>query len=99
LPYLEQEALFNAYRWDVDFFDLANQPTVATPLKILKCPSAEANRFVHMEHPDGAFTNGGRGACIDYGPMVGVSPALAAWRLIGPLPCPGPPGPMSNGGD
>jgi prepilin-type processing-associated H-X9-DG protein len=85
LPYLEQEALFGAYRWDVDFFDLANQPTVATPLKILQCPSAQASRFVDMEHSDGAFINGGRGACIDYGPVQGVGPGLAVLGLIDPV--------------
>jgi len=85
LPYLEQQALFNAYRWDVDFFDLANQPTVATPLKILQCPSAEANRFVLMEHPEGAFTNGGQGACIDYGPVEGIGPGLVLLGLIDPV--------------
>jgi hypothetical protein len=85
LPYLEQEALFGAYRWDVDFFDLANQPTVATPLKILQCRSAEANRLVGMEHPDGAFVSGGQGACIDYGPVQGVGPGLALLGLIDPV--------------
>ncbi|HEY1272127.1 MAG TPA: DUF1559 domain-containing protein [Gemmataceae bacterium] len=85
LPYLEQPALFNAYRWDVDFFNLANQPTVATPLKILQCPSAEPNRFVVIDHPEGAFTNGGQGACIDYGPVQGVGPGLTLWGLIDPV--------------
>jgi len=82
LPYLEQSALFNAYRWDVDFFDLANQPTVAAPLKILQCPSAQPNRFVQIDHPDGAFSNGGQGSCIDYGPVQGVGPGLALWGWI-----------------
>jgi prepilin-type processing-associated H-X9-DG protein len=85
LPYLEQPALFHAYRWDADFFDLANQPTVATPLKVLQCPSAEANRFVVMEDPDGAFVNGGQGACIDYGPVQGSGPGLAMLGLIQPV--------------
>ncbi len=84
LPYLEQPALFGAYRWDVDFFDLANQPTVAAQLKVLQCPSAQANRFVLMEHSDGAFVNGGQGACIDYGPVQGVGPGLALLGLIDP---------------
>jgi prepilin-type processing-associated H-X9-DG protein/prepilin-type N-terminal cleavage/methylation domain-containing protein len=85
LPYLEQQALFSAYRWDVDFFDLANQPTVATPLRILQCPSAQPNRFVVMENPDGAFINGGQGACIDYGPVQGVDPKLALLGLMDPV--------------
>jgi prepilin-type processing-associated H-X9-DG protein len=84
LPYLEQQALCNAYRWDVDFFNLANQPTVATQLKILQCPSAQANRVVDASHSDGAFENGGAGACSDYGPVARVSPALVAWGLIDP---------------
>jgi prepilin-type N-terminal cleavage/methylation domain-containing protein/prepilin-type processing-associated H-X9-DG protein len=85
LPYLEQETLVNQYRWDVDFFDLSNQPAVATPLKILQCLAAVADRFVAMEHPDGAFINGGRGACIDYGPVQGVGPGLALVGLIDPV--------------
>jgi prepilin-type N-terminal cleavage/methylation domain-containing protein/prepilin-type processing-associated H-X9-DG protein len=84
LPYLEQPALFAAYRWDVDFFDPANQPTVATPLKVLQCPSAPSNRFVLVTHSSGAFTRGGQGACIDYGPVEGVDPELAALGLIDP---------------
>jgi prepilin-type processing-associated H-X9-DG protein len=82
LPYLEQQALFSAYRWDVDFFSPANQPAVVTQLQVLQCLSAQANRVVDASHSDGAFGSGGRGACTDYGPVAGVSPALAAWGLI-----------------
>ena len=32
----------------------------------------------------GAFVNGGQGACIDYGPVQGVGPALALKGLIDP---------------
>jgi prepilin-type N-terminal cleavage/methylation domain-containing protein/prepilin-type processing-associated H-X9-DG protein len=85
LPYLEREALFREYRWDVDFFDPANQPAVATPLRILQCPAApRADRVVDAGHSDGAFVNGGQGACIDYGPVQGVGPGLAALGLIDP---------------
>jgi prepilin-type processing-associated H-X9-DG protein len=84
LPYLEQQTLFSAYRWDVDFFDPANQPAVATQLKVLQCPAAPANRVVDARHSDGAFVDGGQGACTDYGPVMGVEPALAAWGLIDP---------------
>jgi prepilin-type processing-associated H-X9-DG protein len=82
LPYLEQEALAGQYRWDVDFFDPANQPAVATPLRILQCPAAAADRVVDASHSDGAFVRGGQGACIDYGPVLGVGPGLAASGLI-----------------
>src|SRR5260370_20545238 len=43
LPYLEQDALFRHYRWDVSWFDPPNQPVVNTPLKIWQCPSAQVN--------------------------------------------------------
>jgi prepilin-type N-terminal cleavage/methylation domain-containing protein/prepilin-type processing-associated H-X9-DG protein len=84
LPYLEQEALSRQYRWDVDFFDPANQPAVATQLKVLQCPAATPDRVVDAGHGDGAFTGGGRGACGDYGPVAGVRPGLAAWGYIDP---------------
>jgi prepilin-type processing-associated H-X9-DG protein len=57
---------------------------VATQLKILQCPSAQANRVVDASHSDGAFEDGGQGACTDYGPVGGVSPALVPWGLIDP---------------
>jgi prepilin-type N-terminal cleavage/methylation domain-containing protein/prepilin-type processing-associated H-X9-DG protein len=84
LPYLEQEGLARRYRWDVDFFDPANQPAVATPLKVLQCPAAEPNRVVDPSHPGGAFVNGGQGACTDYSPVAGVRPVLAGLGLIAP---------------
>jgi prepilin-type processing-associated H-X9-DG protein/prepilin-type N-terminal cleavage/methylation domain-containing protein len=84
LPYLEQEALARQYRWDVDFFDPANQPAVAAQLKVLQCPAAEPDRVVDSGHGDGAFTGGGRGACGDYAPVAGVRPGLAAWGYAGP---------------
>jgi prepilin-type N-terminal cleavage/methylation domain-containing protein/prepilin-type processing-associated H-X9-DG protein len=82
LPYLEQQALFNAYRWDADFFGPANQPAVSTQLKVLQCPAAEPNRVVDAGHPGGAFGNGGQGACTDYGPVAGADPFLADVGLI-----------------
>jgi prepilin-type processing-associated H-X9-DG protein/prepilin-type N-terminal cleavage/methylation domain-containing protein len=82
LPYLEQQALFRAYRWDVDFFDPANQPAVTTQLKVLQCPAAQPNRVVDAIHPGGAFGNGGQGACTDYSPVAGVDPFLADLGLI-----------------
>jgi prepilin-type processing-associated H-X9-DG protein/prepilin-type N-terminal cleavage/methylation domain-containing protein len=82
LPYLEQQALSRAYRWDVDFYDPANQPTVATQLKVLQCPATEPDRVVDASHPGGAFGNGGQGACTDYSPVAGVDPFLADLGLI-----------------
>src|SRR5262249_39219125 len=82
LPYLEQQPLLAQYRWDVDFFDPANQPAVATLVKVLQCPAAEPNRVVDARQSNGAFVSGGKGACTDYSPVAGVSPILANLELI-----------------
>src|SRR5262245_34231834 len=39
LPYLEQEALYRQYRWDLTFTDPVNRPVVSTKLKVFICPS------------------------------------------------------------
>src|SRR5262245_11392858 len=44
LPYIEQEALYRKYRFDVSWFHALNQDAVSTQLPVLQCPSAEANR-------------------------------------------------------
>ncbi len=79
LRYFEQEAVARAYRWDVHYYDPANQPTVATHLKVLQCPSAEPNRIVTGVD---VWTYGGRGACSDYSPTRIVSSTLADRGLI-----------------
>jgi prepilin-type N-terminal cleavage/methylation domain-containing protein/prepilin-type processing-associated H-X9-DG protein len=85
LPYLEQPALYGLYRWEVSFFDPANQPAVAMQLKVLQCPSAPPDRWVTAADGDGAFVGGGEGACTDYGPVSGVDPDLAQLGLIDPV--------------
>jgi prepilin-type processing-associated H-X9-DG protein len=76
LPHLEQQALAAQYRWNVKWDNPVNQPVVRTQLVILQCPSAEANR-VGQANP-----GTGEGACADYGPTLGVNPALADMGLI-----------------
>jgi hypothetical protein len=39
LPYLEQNALYQNYRWDLTFTDPANRAVVSTKLKVFICPS------------------------------------------------------------
>ena len=82
LPYLEQQALFNQYNWGVDFSDPANHAVVSTQLGVLQCPSANPNRVVSADHVEGAFTGGGEGACIDYGPVASVNALLAQLGLV-----------------
>ena len=82
LPYLEQQALFNQYNWGVDFSGTANHTAVGTQLGVLQCPSANPNRVVSTDHVEGAFTGGGEGACIDYGPVASVNALLAQLGLV-----------------
>jgi prepilin-type N-terminal cleavage/methylation domain-containing protein/prepilin-type processing-associated H-X9-DG protein len=84
LPYIEQQALADRYRWDVSYNDPANQPVVATHLKILQCPSAEPNRWVTaVEMPD-AWSYGGRGACSDYAGVLQIDTRLVDLGLVDP---------------
>jgi prepilin-type N-terminal cleavage/methylation domain-containing protein/prepilin-type processing-associated H-X9-DG protein len=74
LPFIEQQALYAQYRWDLSAGDQGNQAVGAAPLKIFQCPSAEPNRYMTF----GTFaTYGGKGACGDYAPTEGVDPVLA----------------------
>ena len=82
LPYLEQEALYRQYRWDVNSYDPANQPAVNTQIKILQCPSAEPDRVGNFR------PNAPRdvpGACIDYATQIFVNPELVTQGLVAPM--------------
>ena len=46
LPFLEQEALAEKYRWDRRAQGPDNQTVATTQLKVFQCPSAEPNRWV-----------------------------------------------------
>jgi prepilin-type N-terminal cleavage/methylation domain-containing protein/prepilin-type processing-associated H-X9-DG protein len=80
LPFIEQQALADRYRWDKTHSAPENQPVAATQLKIFQCPSAaERDRFMTF----GSWAaNGTRGACTDYAPINVVSPVLADMELI-----------------
>jgi prepilin-type N-terminal cleavage/methylation domain-containing protein/prepilin-type processing-associated H-X9-DG protein len=79
LPYLEQEALYSRYRWDLDGRDDGNQPTVNTHLKILQCPSAQPDRIGRFGTVP--YENN-TGACTDYAAYRGVHPLLVATGLV-----------------
>jgi prepilin-type N-terminal cleavage/methylation domain-containing protein/prepilin-type processing-associated H-X9-DG protein len=88
LPYLEQEALADRYRWDVSWFDLPNQPAVNTPLKMWQCPSAPANRVqdgsLQTVTPPPAEPFQGTAACGDYAGMGVVDAGLVRAGVIDP---------------
>src|SRR5687767_4840765 len=47
LPHIEQQALFDRYRWDVAQHRPENAPVVSTHLKMFQCPSApEQKRYM-----------------------------------------------------
>jgi prepilin-type N-terminal cleavage/methylation domain-containing protein len=75
LPFIEQQPLYNQYRWEVSAGDALNLPVVSTQLKIFQCPSAEPNR-VYTAGPSG------KGACGDYAPTWYVDSTLADSSLI-----------------
>jgi prepilin-type processing-associated H-X9-DG protein len=81
LPALEQQALYDQYRWDLGAGDEGNQPVGSAHVKVFQCPSAEPDRYMTF----GVFaTYGGRGACGDYAPTERVEPVLADMGLIDP---------------
>lgn len=75
LPYVEQQPLYDHYRWDYPVYTPENQPVVARHLKIFQCPSApEPDRYMTF----GPFQYfGTRGACGDYTITLGVDEVLA----------------------
>jgi prepilin-type N-terminal cleavage/methylation domain-containing protein/prepilin-type processing-associated H-X9-DG protein len=82
LPYLEQEALANIYRWDRRAQGPENQPVVTTQLKIMQCPSAEPNRWVTALEDPGNYSYGGKGACGDYAGVLEINIGLVELGLV-----------------
>jgi prepilin-type N-terminal cleavage/methylation domain-containing protein/prepilin-type processing-associated H-X9-DG protein len=86
LPYLEQKALADAYRWDVSWFDPPNQTVVNTQLSVFQCPSAQAYRIedgsVPTVSPSTWLPYHGTAACGDYAGMSYVDGALPGAGLI-----------------
>jgi prepilin-type N-terminal cleavage/methylation domain-containing protein/prepilin-type processing-associated H-X9-DG protein len=81
LPFLEQQALFDQYRFDRNWYDLANQAVVAKQIAGLQCPSAKPNRldtegrsFTWKVYPP--YSLSGPAACTDYAPVNFVDPIL-----------------------
>jgi prepilin-type N-terminal cleavage/methylation domain-containing protein/prepilin-type processing-associated H-X9-DG protein len=78
LPYLEQQPLYNQYRWEVSWYDPPNEPARTTPLTILQCPSAAPRVGRGAVDP----LNPAVGACTDYAPTKGVLDPLIQLRLV-----------------
>jgi prepilin-type N-terminal cleavage/methylation domain-containing protein/prepilin-type processing-associated H-X9-DG protein len=83
LPYVEEQQLYNLYRWDLPLYDPGNQRVVSHHLKVFQCPSEpEQDRYMTIT----AFAAfGTKGACGDYTITLGVDPVLAQRGLADPV--------------
>jgi prepilin-type N-terminal cleavage/methylation domain-containing protein/prepilin-type processing-associated H-X9-DG protein len=67
LPYIEQDSVRNRYDFNSSWFDAPNVDVVATPIKILVCPSVpDGERFSTNANPPS------RAAVADYAMTTGV---------------------------
>jgi prepilin-type N-terminal cleavage/methylation domain-containing protein/prepilin-type processing-associated H-X9-DG protein len=77
LPYLEQQAVYNQYRWDVSAGQPGQQAAETIQLKVLQCPSAQPNRLLNVAAYPGLTV-----ACGDYFAITSVNPVLADLEYI-----------------
>jgi prepilin-type N-terminal cleavage/methylation domain-containing protein/prepilin-type processing-associated H-X9-DG protein len=80
LPYIEQQPLYNLYRWDLPQYVPENEPVFATQLKLFQCPSAPQQNRYFAGGPFAYF--GTKSACGDYTNTLGVDPQLAQLGLV-----------------
>jgi prepilin-type processing-associated H-X9-DG protein len=75
LPYIEQQPLYDLYRWDLPQYAPENQPVQAKLLSIFQCPSTPEQDRYNTLGPFAFF--GTKGACGDYTIALGVNSVLA----------------------
>jgi hypothetical protein len=80
LPYFEQSALYNQYRWDRDWRDPVNQPVVKARLSVYECPSSPNSDRLGPVKRSGGFTF--QEAAGDYAPQSGNRISRAQVGLI-----------------
>jgi prepilin-type N-terminal cleavage/methylation domain-containing protein len=79
LPYIEQDALYRLYRWDLDWRHPTNQPVVNTLVKTFVCPSTPSGDRTGTGNytPPGGTSAQWRSQPSDYAPQSGFRRALA----------------------
>jgi prepilin-type N-terminal cleavage/methylation domain-containing protein/prepilin-type processing-associated H-X9-DG protein len=82
LPFIEQQPLYDRYHWEVPGWHPLNKDVVATHLKVFQCPSAPEPDRYQTFGPFPLF--GGKGACGDYAPTLGVDQMLARLGWVDP---------------
>ena len=75
LPYIEQNALYQMYRWDKDWRSPENQPVVTARLKVYICPSVPSTERLTGVKTSGGFT--WQEYAGDYAPQSGYRRELA----------------------
>ena len=91
LPYIEQQALYDAYNWKYDFYDPINKAVVETKLSVFICPTTPRNSNIICSgkatagsvNPDKSTTFSVNG-WIDYLAPNGFSPTTTGWGLSFP---------------
>lgn len=84
LPFIDQQALYDLYRWDFPLYAVENQPVMSRQLYVFRCPSTpEQDRF--MEFGPFKFYQT-KGACGDYATTLGVDAVLAQLGRVDSVP-------------
>ncbi len=77
LPYVEQDNLARAYRWDQNWSSTGNQPNRTVPLAVVTCPSAGGPRFDQSGSEVSATVS--PPAVGDYAPMASLTGGLCTF--------------------
>ncbi len=85
LPYIEQDNLGRAYLWTRNWYDPENQPVVATPVKVMLCPSAPAGRM-DAGTPTSTPPGDWKASPTDYTPTTRIAQQAITTGLVDPPP-------------
>jgi prepilin-type N-terminal cleavage/methylation domain-containing protein len=75
LPFVEQDALYRRYRWDLSFNDPGNQAVVSQKLKVFICPSSPDGGALDTG-PTSGWPAGVQVSATDYAVLNGVNQRL-----------------------
>ncbi len=79
LPYVEQQNLYDQYRFDLDWRHATNRPVREQQLSVMQCPSSQRNRFDQFNASGFGTVQAAAG---DYGVNNAIDSGLAALNLI-----------------
>jgi prepilin-type N-terminal cleavage/methylation domain-containing protein/prepilin-type processing-associated H-X9-DG protein len=83
LPYIEQNNIFDAYRQDLNWSNVANVPLTSRPVSVFVCPSTPGSsndRWDGDPQPPATYSN--IVAVTDYSPVIGVDQRLDQLGLL-----------------